>query len=344
MAAGSCRLHDVSEQAGIGGQSETTAPGMVALRRLTLTDFRNYEHLMLHVDPVPVVLTGENGAGKTNLLEAISFFSPGRGLRRAALADCARHGGAGGWAAACEIERAAGPTRLGTGLAGDGEGMERQRKCRIDGQPVGSSGAFSEYLQIVWLTPSMDRLFTGPASDRRRFVDRLVGIVDHGHQRSTSRYERAMSERNRLLALGSGETSWIEALEAQMAEIGVALAASRLMALGRLQGLIDDAGRDSAFPPAQLGITGTLEAALADLPAVDVEDRFRGELKAARGRDQAAGRALSGPHRSDLATHHAMTGADAAHCSSGEQKALLISVILAKARLASEQHGGEAPV
>jgi len=342
-APASCRLSRVNRKHSIGLEHRAGAPAGAALTRLTLTDFRNYEHLALRVAPGPVVLTGENGAGKTNLLESISFFAPGRGLRRAALADCARHAGAGGWAAACEIATPSGTVRLGTGLIGNAAEEERQRKCRIDGRTVSGPGAFGEFVRIVWLTPAMDRLFTGPSGDRRRFLDRLVSLIEPAHSRGAGRYDRAMSERNRLLSEASGEDRWLDALEAEMAETGVAMAAGRLAALDRLQAVIDAGAPSSDFPPARLSLVGEVEDALAAMPALDAEDRLRADLRNARARDRAAGRTLDGPHRSDLVARHGATGADAAHCSSGEQKALLISVVLAQARLVAEL-GGAPPL
>jgi DNA replication and repair protein RecF len=332
----------VSDQG--SGSGNAGISGMAALARLTLTDFRNFEHLTLRTERAPVVLTGENGAGKTNLLESISLFAPGRGLRRVPLAECARHDGAGGWAVAGEFTNAGGRVRLGTGIVGGPAGIEYPRKCRIDGVPVPGPGAFQDHVQILWLTPAMDRLFSGPAGDRRRFVDRIAGILDPGHGRNAGRYDRAMAERNRLLALGGREESWLDGLEAQMAETGLALAAVRRAALERLAGFVAARDRRSAFPPARLRMTGSVDHALEAGPAVDAENWLRDELKAGRGRDRAAGRALTGPHRSDLRAEHGLTGADAADCSTGEQKALLVSITLAKARLAAWRQGGEAPI
>ena len=261
---------------------QTPARDRAALTRLTLSDFRNYDHLSLRLAPASVVLCGDNGAGKTNLLEAISLLGPGRGFRRVALGECARHEGAGGWAVAAEVESAAGPVRLGTGIEG-GEGPERTRKCRIDGAPVSGPGAFGEHLHVLWLTPAMDRLFTGPAGDRRRFVDRTIAAIDAQHRRSAGRYERAMSERNRLLALGRREETWLDGLEAQMAEAGVAVAAARIAAIRELEAVIEGGSGQSAFPPARLAMEGTLESALSEQAAVDVEDRFRAEAEAGPG-------------------------------------------------------------
>ncbi len=316
---------------------------MAALTRLVLTDFRNYEHLLLKLDHRPVVLTGENGAGKTNLLEAISLFAPGRGLRQAVLGDCARHSGPGGWSTSCDVLGEDISARLGTGIDGSPSSLSH-RKCRIDGKTAGSPGAFDEYVQIIWLSPMLDRLFSGPASDRRRFVDRLAALFDPMHLRTISAYERAMAERNKLLGESGHQNAWLDGLEAQMAEKGVAMAASRISALHRLRAYFNRPNRSPDFPPAILTMEGEVEASLALQSAIDVEDAFRARLESARIRDQAAGRALGGPHRSDLATVHGLTHAQAADCSTGEQKALLISIILAKARLVAQNRTGDPPI
>lgn len=322
----------------------------VAVLRLSLSDFRNYASLNCRFGPRSVVLFGANGAGKTNLLEAISLFGPGRGLRRAAFAEIARAGGPGGWAVAAEAEGPAGAVRLGTGQIGAEAGTDLgaggdagPRQCRIDGASVRSAGAFADHLRITWLTPAQDRLFTGPAGDRRRFLDRLVATMDPAHGRQVQGFEQAMKERNRLLDTG-GEAAWLTAIEAQMAAAGIAVAAGRAAAAGRLGDLLANRAGASAFPPALVALEGDLEARLSEAPAVDVEDGYRATLRDARPRDRAAGRALNGPHRSDLEVSHGGTGHPAAHCSTGEQKALLISIILAEARLIAADFSGFAPI
>jgi DNA replication and repair protein RecF len=313
----------------------------VALIGITLTDFRNYGFVDLDVAARPVVLTGPNGAGKTNLLEAISLLAPGRGLRGAPLAECARQGGAGGWAVAARVSGPLGPVRLGTGLVGE---AGEARQCRVDGVRVAGPGAFADHVRVVWLTPALDRLWAGPASERRRFLDRLVVGCDPDHAARLGAFDKAMRERNRLLAEGRHEPAWLDALEDRMAAEGVAVAAARIELVARLTATIDDRPGASRFPPARLEMTGTLEAALAGASAIEAEDTYRAELAAGRRRDQAAGRTLQGPHRSDLAARHGITGQEAERCSTGEQKALLIFITLAHARLVADGFAGCGPL
>ncbi len=313
------------------GAGMTVSAPRARLSRLVLTDFRSYVRAELLLDGRPVVLTGENGAGKTNLLEAVSLLSPGRGLRGAAYAELARDGGEGGWAVAATLETPEGPVRIGTGIEPGVEIGSRSRMVRIDGEQEGPS-ALAELVSMVWLTPAMDRLFVEGASERRRFLDRLVMGFDPAHGTRAGAYDRALRERNKLLADDVFDDAWLSGLEEQMAEHGVALAAARTEMLARLRGALS-AAQEGPFPRAVVALDGTLEAALASQPAVDVEDAFRRLLKEMRGRDAAAGRALDGPHRSDLLVRHAGKDREARQCSTGEQKALLIGIVLANARL-----------
>ncbi len=307
------------------------AHARIGLSRLVVTDFRSYARAELALDGRPAVLTGENGAGKTNLLEAISLLSPGRGLRGVPYAEIARDEGAGGWAVAATLETAQGPLRIGTGIEPGMEPAARSRTVRIDGEVAGPS-ALAAHIRTVWLTPAMDRLFLDGASDRRHFFDRLVMGFDPAHGARVNAYDRALRERNRLLADGVFDDAWLSGLETQMAEHGVAIAAARVETLARLRGALD-AAETHAFPRAEVALDGTLEAALESDAAVDIEDAFRRELAAMRGRDAAAGRTLTGPHRTDLAVRHVARDREARSCSTGEQKALLIGIVLANARL-----------
>jgi DNA replication and repair protein RecF len=314
-----------------------------ALTRLTLTDFRNYPGLRLNTRGGPVVLTGANGAGKTNLLEAISLLAPGRGLRGAAFEDLARIDGATAWAVASEIEGPSGTTQLGTAWSS----AAPARQVRVGGNVQKSSGAFSAHLRILWLTPAMDRLFIGPASDRRRFLDRLVIAFDPEHGARVLAFDKLMRDRNRLLCDGAPDPAWLAGLEQGMAEAAVAMAAARAAALEALQGFIGEmsAAHDaSSFPWARLEIEGDLEARVRHSPAVQVEDKYRRLLAESRKGDQAAGRCLNGPHRSDLVVVHGPKGAEARICSTGEQKALLIGLVLAHARAVRSACDGWAPI
>lgn len=314
------------------------------IKRLALTDFRNYTSVVVDCGAAPVVLTGVNGAGKTNLLEAVSLLVPGSGIRRAPLDEIARRTGDGSWAVAAEVVTRHGQVAVGTGLVVQSTRTRAGRLVRIDGETA-SAGALAEHVEMVWLTPAMDQLLVGPAAERRRFLDRLILCFDPSFGRQASRYERAMQQRNRLLTDG-GDRVLLDALEIQMAETGTALAAARVEAVAALSGAIGarrHSQPDSPFPWAGVEVAGTLEAALAQSAAIDVEDQYRERLKRDRHRDQGAGRALEGPHRSDLVVTHGPKAMPARLSSTGEQKALLMGLVLAHATLIAERRG-EAPI
>lgn len=307
------------------------------VRRLTLTRFRSYPFAQITFGAGPIVITGPNGAGKTNLLEAISFLSPGRGLRRARLEEVANSAGDGSWAVAAQVEGALGPALLGTGIDQRPEGAGT-RRCRIDQESVSSPVAFLDHIKVVWLTPEMDGLFLGPPSDRRRFLDRLVLAVDAEHGTRVNALERALRGRNRLLE-ENGDPRVLDALEHELAELAVAVAAARLETVSRLAAQIA-AGRDDAspFPFADIALDGAIERMLAAHPALEVEDRYRAILRDNRPRDRAAGRTLEGPHLCDLLVSHGPKELPAARCSTGEQKSLLIGLSLSHARLVATMH------
>ena len=315
------------------------------VRRLLLHDFRSYAGLDLRIDGSAVVLTGDNGAGKTNLLEALSLLTPGRGLRRAESVEMARQGGAGGWAVSIELGDASLPEepvrQLGTGIEpAEGPAL---RRFRIDRAVVPSAKAFADHLRVVWLTPAMDSLFMGPGAERRRFLDRIVLTLDADHAARVSALERALRNRNRLLEDGRGGSlnrAWAEAAEREVAEIGVAVAAARRETVGRLAALIL-ASRDEAspFPWAEVALDGEVEGLLGQHPALEVEDRYREILRANRNRDMAAGRTTVGPHLADLSVRHGPKDMAAAQASTGEQKALVVGLVLAQARLVAGMTG-----
>jgi DNA replication and repair protein RecF len=323
-----------------------------SLASLALTDFRSYAEALMEPGPGFVLLSGDNGAGKTNILEAVSLLSPGRGLRGAALSEMARIGGNGGLTVAVELL----PSRL---REGPGEGLWEssglsdmpspqpvrasgrgsiaigtgtlaaapdRRLVRINGAPA-SVNSLSEWLSVLWLTPAMDRLFAGSAGDRRRFLDRLVLALEPGHAHHAARYEAAMRARNKLLAEPDGaDAQWLSALEAGMAEHGIAVSTARERTVAALAERLVDAP-ESAFARAEIAIEGWHGDDLAS------------ELRATRGRDAAAGRATFGPHRQDLAVTHATKRMPAARCSTGEQKALLLGLVLAHAELVADRRG-----
>jgi DNA replication and repair protein RecF len=313
------------------------APAMI--RRLVLGDFRSYAALDLTIGAQTIVVTGENGSGKTNLLEAISMLAQGRGLRRAELGACARLGGSGGFAVSAELETGDGLRQFGTGLEPGQGGQPAARRYRIDREPVGSARAFADHLRIVWLTPSMDGLFAGSPGERRRFLDRLVLAVDAEHGTRVAALERALRQRNRVLEDG-GDRAWLDAIEREVAELAVAVAAARSETVARLATVIGE-NRDSAspFPWADLALQGEVEALCATHSALEVEDRYRAMLRDNRPRDAAAGRTLIGPQASDLLVRHGPKDIEAALCSTGEQKALLVGLVIAHARLVSALSG-----
>jgi DNA replication and repair protein RecF len=308
---------------------------------LKLVNFRNYARAELSLDQRPVVLVGDNGAGKTNLLEAMSLLGPGSGLRARALAELPRKDGPGSFAIAARVMSRHGEVEINTGWEPRPEGEAAGRTVRIGGKEA-SPGALGEQVKLVWLIPAMDGLFTGSAAERRRFLDRLMLAIDPKMRGPRARYDRAMRQRNRLFQLREGSPALFAGLEEQMAEAGTAIAAARLDAVARLTRLIEEAVAkrgDGPFPYAALSLAGTLEAGLATRPAVEVENDFRRALHAGRERDRAASRALAGPHLSDLIVMHGPHEAPAETCSSGEQKALLLGLVLAQAELISELEG-----
>jgi DNA replication and repair protein RecF len=307
----------------------------LALTRLTLTNFRNYSGLRLDVSARLVALSGPNGAGKTNLLEAISLLTPGRGLRGASFDELANLQSAASWAIAAEVATPHHEVKLGTGwsvAAGEADGATLGRLVLIDGHLQKGSGALGEYMRMLWLTPAMDRLFAGPAGDRRRFLDRLVATFDPEHSSRVTVFEKVMRERNLLLQELRADTVWLASLEAHMAEAAVAIAAARLAAIEALQKHIHETRAASAFPWGEISIDGEIETLVAAMPAVRAEDEYRRLLADSRGADRGAGRALKGTHRSDFIVAHGPKSMPASQCSTGEQKALLIGLILAQAR------------
>jgi DNA replication and repair protein RecF len=268
-------------------------------------------------------------------------LSPGRGLRRATLAEAAFSEADGSWAVSAEVDGAVGLATLGTGIEPpSAESPTETRKCRIDREPVSSAAAFADHLAIVWLTPAMDSLFSGPASERRRFLDRLTLAIDASHNSRVNAFERSLRSRNRLLEQSSPDLHWLDAVEHETAELAIAVAAARSDTVLRLsRALAQSHDNEASFPVAAIALDGWIEAALASAPATEVEDRYRAALKSNRSRDAAAGRTLDGPHLSDLRVTHAAKRIDAADASTGEQKALLIRLVLAHAGLIGEMSG-----
>ncbi len=348
---------DLETASGAAGQP---LPGAATgFAHLTLTAFRNFRELSIELEPVPVVLTGRNGAGKSNLLEAISFLAPGAGMRNAGLGevDCrgnSNQAGGPAWAVHGLYAGRRGEFGLGTGrdpLGPSQTGRER-RVSRVNGAPARSQAAFAEILTVLWLTPQMDRLFSDAASSRRRFLDRLVYGLDPNHAARIGAYEQAMRERAKILRGEGPETgaedraAWLAGLEGEMAAQAVAIAAARLEAATRLNEAMAEAV--GPFPRAGLAAEGAVEAWLGEIPALEAEERLKQRLADARQSDAAAGTTQWGAHRCDLGVVYLgrNLGAQpllAAECSTGEQKSLLIAILLAQARLLRNLRG-EAPV
>lgn len=297
----------------------------LAVRELRLRNFRNYARLDLVTGSAPVVLTGENGAGKTNLLEAISLLAPGRGLRRARLADLIRTGADGGFRLEAEIEGRDGLSEVVIWAEGE------RRMVEVDGGTLKSQNELGALTSLVWLVPTMDRLFLEGPSGRRRFMDRLVLTVQPDHARNVAAYERGLRERSVLLREGKHDPAWLAALERNLAEAGVAIAAARVELVRELDAALEAARLP--FPHPSLAVDGDVERWLAEAPAVEVEDRFAEALAAGRRQDAGTGGAETGPHKSDLLARDAWTGEPAERCSTGRQKAFLASIVVAQAQL-----------
>ena len=325
--------------AGIPSRVRPSGPPSLLLTRLLLQDFRSWPALEAHFAMPIVAIAGENGAGKTNLLEALSLLGPGRGLRGARMSELGRRvdGAQRPWAAAGRFATPHGAFDIGTGS--DPEGTSERRIFRLDGQPVRTQADLADRIAAVWLTPQMDRLFQEGASGRRRFLDRLVWALEPNHAREVTAHDNAMSQRNRLLAGGRADAAWLAGLEDAMARHAVAATAARRGLVARLNGVMAAGTATGAFPAARMDLVCPIAAALAEQPALAVEDALRAALAADRRRDAAAGGAARGAHRADMTLTHLPKDQPADMCSTGEQKALLISTVLAHAALIAEARG-----
>lgn len=313
---------------------------MTYVSTLKLRNFRCYEQAALgELGSGLIVLHGANGAGKTNVLEALSLLSPGRGLRGARMAEVQHRDQPRPWAVAANVTNAYGSVQLGTGL----DPKTEKRVVRINGENARGQAALSQHLACVWLTPQMDRLFIDSSRERRKFLDRLVFAFDPGHAGRVTRYENAMAQRSKILRDERHEPVWLDTLEAQMAETGVAIAAARIDFTARLQRACDSAQGREYFPAARLAGTGTIEELLRNAPALEIEELFKYQLREARSIDMLTGGAATGPHKGDLSVSYGAKDMPAGQCSTGEQKALLIGIVLAHARLIAAERGS-APV
>lgn len=308
---------------------------MAYLQNLKLNNFRCYGSASLkELEAGFIVLHGANGAGKTNVLEAVSILTPGRGLRGAKPLEIQNNDAPQGWAVSSSVKTAFGPVQLGTGI----DRATEKRIIRINGQNAKSQAVLGEYLSCVWLTPQMDRLFMDSSRERRTFLDRLIFAFDPGHSGRSARYANAMSQRSKLLRDGRNDPVWIKGLEEQMSEAGVAIAAARLEFMERLRSAASESVHP-LFPRAELRVTGTIEELLQNAPALEVEELFKYQLEQSRPKDAIVGGAATGPHKSDLSVVYSEKNMPASQCSTGEQKALLIGLILAHARLIDAERG-----
>ena len=311
---------------------------MSFVTNLQLYNFRSYDSAcMENIHAGLIVLTGPNGAGKTNILEAVSLLTPGRGLRSAANEDIQKKDAPASWAIASGVETGGAEVQIGTGIEAGGT----KRAVKINGAAAKTQMALADYTACIWLTPQMDRLFLDSSGGRRRFFDKLIFAFDPSHAGRVTRYENAMASRSKLLREGVKDDSWLKSLESQMAETGVAIAAARIDFLARLQKACDLAheNEESFFPKAALSLSGTVEELLARTPAVEVEEMFAYQLSHSRNRDAETGGAATGPHKGDLLVKYKAKDMEADQCSTGEQKALLIGIILAHARLMRAERG-----
>jgi DNA replication and repair protein RecF len=311
-------------------------PPARGVERLSLSYFRCYEIFSVSLDSRPVVLTGPNGAGKTNLLEALSFLIPGRGLRRARLSEVKQQDSKHPWSISAHLQDQGERIQIGTGL--DPETSESERRVtKINGEKVKSQSDLAEWVSVIWLTPQMDRLFLDGPQGRRRFLDRLVYGFDPGHAQRLSRYEQVLKERNLLLRQGRMDRYWLEGLEETLVNDGIAITVARREVVGQLSNVLKSQSR--AFPQAELSLEGNLESLLRERPVLEVEDEMRCLLAENREEDRLMGRTSWGPHRSDLVTVYPEKNQLAAFCSTGEQKALLLSIVMASAHLLSVRTG-----
>jgi DNA replication and repair protein RecF len=315
--------------------NDTGFPVGCYLNRLTLTDFRSHASLRLEVSESAVVLVGPNGAGKTNILEAISLLTPGRGMRGARANEITRIGGAGGWAAAASVTGPLGEAQVGVGV--DPGQLSHSRQVRVDGEVARGQASLAERFSALWLTPQMDGLFSGAAEERRRYLDRIVAASDPAHIGRVSSYRNAMRQRLSLLKSGTGDVTWLDALEAEMAGRAVAVAAARI----ETAALLDAAAAEgvTAFPRASVMVEGLIEGWLNEVPALEAEDRMREVLAEERRHDAETGMTTSGPHRTDMVIFDRSRNMPAAVGSTGEQKALLVSLTFASARMIERTTG-----
>lgn len=335
-----------SREADFATAATMMQPRRAAITRLHLADFRNHVYRVFELDQRPVVLTGSNGVGKTSVLEAISLLCPGRGLRAASMDDIARHGGHGGWTVAAHLHCGNSDHAIGTEWPiAEMRATQRTRRFRIDGSTPTTASAMTTIIRPIWLTPAMDSLFIGLPGERRRFLDRLVGLGDSSHLERCTAFERGVRERNALLKdSGAAASRWLDAIENEIAAHATAIAAARRVFVRKLAACAKHDAEPTIVPEPVLSLAGRLEQSLDSMAAVDVEEEYRTVLATSRSEDARSGRTNEGPHKTDFIVSMAGDGRPARQCSSGEQKALLISLILAVTRLFTHSLGRTTPI
>ncbi len=314
------------------------------ISKLNLTDFRNHSFTSISTDKKFVVLVGKNGSGKTNIIEAASMFSSGKGLRGAQLLEQSNIRGSGGWSVFMEIRTGKGKIKLGTGI-GNSQILEgKGRQCRVDGEFVKSSRQFKEYVSIIWLTPQMDRLFIGQRTDRRKFFDKLIYLIEPSHEENIKNYDRLLMQRNRLLLNKEEKTNWLDNIEKQLSKIATSILISRQIATKRLNKIMDVEVKNNLFPAASIVMREELGNLNVRAPIAEIEEQLQKLFHQSRARDRETSRTSVGPHRTDFTLHYKKNNMYAENCSTGEQKNLLISLILAEARVYQEINNGVSPI
>ena len=320
------------------------APNYVNISKLSLTDFRNHRFTSIITDKKFIALVGKNGSGKTNIIEAISMFASGKGLRSAQLSEQSNVNGNGGWSIFMEVKSSTGITKLGTGIGSSHIIDGKARQCRIDGKFVKSPRQFSACIGIIWLTPQMDGLFIGQRTERRKFFDKLVHLIEPGHEENIKSYERLIMQRNKVLMDVDNKTSWLDNLEKQISKLSVNIIISRDIAINQLNKIMDAEVKNNLFPSAKIIMREELGNINKRSSMIEIEAELQELFYQSRVRDRESNRTSVGPHRTDFTLYYNKNNMYAENCSTGEQKNLLVSLILAEARVYQEINNGVSPV
>lgn len=320
------------------------APNYVNISKLNLTDFRNHSFTSIITDKKFIALVGKNGSGKTNIIEAISMFASGKGLRSAQLLEQSNVNGNGGWSVFMEVKSSKGITKLGTGIGSSQIFDGKARQCRIDGKFLKSPRQFTECIGIIWLTPQMDGLFIGQRTERRKFFDKLVHLIEPGHEENIKTYERLIMQRNKVLIDADNKRSWLDNLEKQISKLSVNIIISRDIAINQLNKIMDAEVKNNLFPSAKIIMREELGNINKQSSMIEIEAELQQLFYQSRVRDRESNRTSVGPHRTDFTLYYNKNNMYAENCSTGEQKNLLVSLILAEARVYQEINNGVSPV